>query len=171
LIELYNQKDEKSTSEFAKIGRTFTEFERQKVLRICRKFTLTKGENLMIYREKLEEYRRIKGISCKQWAIDSGVSADTISRILHPENLEKDSPRVNTLQDLCAVLGVELWEVFYCGDTSFVDMQAELTALRAERDALLAENAVLKDRADTMHDKIDELKDEIIATHKYYNKL
>jgi transcriptional regulator with XRE-family HTH domain len=99
------------------------------------------------------------------------VSADTISRILHPENLEKDSPRVNTLQDLCAVLGVELWEVFYCGDTSFVDMQAELTALRAERDALLAENAVLKDRADTMHDKIDELKDEIIATHKYYNKL
>jgi transcriptional regulator with XRE-family HTH domain len=121
----------------------------------------------MIYREKLEEYRRIKGISCKQWAIDSGVSADTISRILHPENLEKDSPRVNTLQDLCAVLGVELWEVFYCGDTSFVDMQAELAALRAERDALLADDAALKIRVETLRDEVNRLKDEMLDIFRF----
>lgn len=132
-------------------------------------FTARKGINM--YRDKLQEYRKEKGISCKQWEIESGVSSDTISRILHPENIEKDSPRVNTLEKLCAVLGVELWEIFYCGDKSFVDLQAELAALKAERDALLTDNAVLKDRADTLREKIDALKDEIIATHKYYNKI
>jgi transcriptional regulator with XRE-family HTH domain len=123
-----------------------------------------------MYRDKLEEIRKAKGMSNKKWSEESGVSLDTIGRVIHPENPEKDSPRVSTLEALCKPLGVELWEIFYVGDRSFVDLQAELNNYRSERDTLLAENGVLKDKNETYRDKIDELKDEIIATHNYYIK-
>ena len=89
-----------------------------------------------MYRCRLEELRKEKGYSYKKWSEESGVSIDTINRIIHPENPDKDSPRINTLEDLCRPLGVELWEIFYVGDRSFVDLQAELAALKAEHDAL-----------------------------------
>lgn len=121
-----------------------------------------------MYRDRLEEIRKEKGYTNKRWSEESGVSIDTISRVIHPENPEKDSPRVNTLEDLCRPLGVELWEVFYMGDRSFVALQAEIAALKAERDALVAENGALKDQVETLRDKVDTLKDEIIATHNFY---
>jgi transcriptional regulator with XRE-family HTH domain len=124
-----------------------------------------------MYRDKLEEFRKEKGISNKKWAEQSGVSIDTIGRIIHPENPEKDSPRVNTLEDLCNALGVELWEIFYVGDRSFVDLQAELTALKSEHDALVSENAVLRSKVESLRDKVDNLKDDLIVTHNYYNKI
>ena len=124
-----------------------------------------------MYRDKLLEFKKEKGISTKQWSIESGISIDTITRIIHPEHPEKDSPRVNTLEDLCKPLGVEIWEIFYMGDRSFVSLQAELTALKAERDALVAENAILKNKIDVQRDKIDILKDQIIDTHNYYINL
>lgn len=116
-----------------------------------------------MYRDKLEELRKEKGFTNKKWSEESGVSLDTIGRIIHPENPEKDSPRVSTLEDLCEPLGVELWEIFYCGDRSFVDLQAELNNLRAERDALLQENGALKDKVETLRDKVDSLTDIIIT--------
>lgn len=124
-----------------------------------------------MYRCRLEELRKEKGLSYKKWSEESEVSVDTIDRVIHPENPKKDSPRVNTLEDLCKVLGVELWEIFYLGDRSFVALQAEIVTLKSERDALVAENAVLKEKIDTLKDKVDSLKDDIIATHNYYNKL
>ena len=123
-----------------------------------------------MYRNRLEEIRIEKNITNKKWSEESGVSIDTIARVTHPENPDKDSPRVNTLEDLCDALGVELWEIFYTGDKSFVSLQAELTALKAERDALLEENGALKDKVETLRDKVDSLKDEIIDTHNYYIK-
>jgi transcriptional regulator with XRE-family HTH domain len=123
-----------------------------------------------MYRDRLEELRKEKGISNKKWAEESGVSVDTIDRIIHPENPEKDSPRVNTLENLCKVLGVELWELFYTGDKSLVVLQAEIHSLNSERDALLVENGALKDKVETLRDKVDSLKDEIIETHKHYIK-
>lgn len=116
-----------------------------------------------MYRDKLEEIRKEKGFTNKKWSEESGVSLDTIGRIIHPENPEKDSPRVSTLEDLCEPLGVELWEIFYVGDRSFVDLQAELNNLRAERDALLQENGALKDKVETLRDKVDSLTDIIIT--------
>ena len=124
-----------------------------------------------MYRERLEELRKEKNITNKKWSEDSGVSIDTIARIIHPENPTKDSPRVNTLEDLCKPLGVELWEIFYMSDRSFVSLQAEIISLKAERDALLAENGALKDKVDTLRDKVDSLKDEIISVHNHYIKL
>ena len=124
-----------------------------------------------MYRDKLEEFRKERNISNKKWAEESGVSVDTINRIIHPENLEKDSPRVNTLEDLCKVLGVELWELFYIGSTSLVDLQSELSTLKAERDSLIAENAVLRDNTGTLQKKVDELKDELLDVYKIMIKL
>lgn len=123
-----------------------------------------------MYRNRLDELRVEKGITIKEWAQKSGVSIDTISRIIHPEHPDKDSPRVNTLEDLCSGLGVELWEIFYMGDKSLVALQAEINSLKAERDALVADNAVLKDQNAALKDKIDVLKDELIAVHSYYIK-
>ena len=113
-----------------------------------------------MYRDRLEEIRKEKGFSSHRWSEESGVSIDTIKRITHPKNPEKDSPCVSTLEDLCKPLGVELWEIFYLGDRSFVSLQAEIATLKAERDALVAENAVLKD-------KVDTLKDDLIDVLKY----
>ena len=78
---------------------------------------------------------------------------------------------VNTLEDLCKGLGVELWEIFYLGDRSFVSLQAEIQSLKAERDALVADNAILKDKIDYLTNKVDTLKDEIIETHRHYNNI
>lgn len=124
-----------------------------------------------MYRDKLEEIRKEKHITHKKWSEDSGVSIDTISRIIHPDNPIKDSPRVNTLEELCKVLGVELWEIFYIGDKSLVSLQAEIVTLKAERDALIAENGALKDKVENLREKIDVLKDEIINTHNHYIKI
>lgn len=121
-----------------------------------------------MYRDKLEEIRKGKGLSTKQWSELSGVSVDTINRIRNPENPEKDSPRVNTLEDLCRPLGVELWEIFYIGDKSLVSLQAEIASLKGERDALIAENGALKNTVDTLHDNVNALKNEIIYVHHYY---
>lgn len=123
-----------------------------------------------MYRCRLEELRKEKGLSYKKWSEESGVSVDTINRIIRPENPGKDSPRVNTLEDLCRPLGVELWEIFYLGDRSFVSLQAENIALKTERDELVAENAVLKSDLETFRIKTDTLKDQIIEIHSYYMK-
>ena len=121
-----------------------------------------------MYREKLEEIRKEKGLSTKKWSELSGVSVDTITRIKNPENPEKDSPRINTLEDLCEPLGVELWEIFYMGDKSLVDLTAEIASLKAERDALIAENGALKNKVDTLCDTVNTLKNELIYTQHYY---
>jgi transcriptional regulator with XRE-family HTH domain len=123
-----------------------------------------------MYREKIEEIRKEKGFTNKRWADESGVSIDTIARIIHPDHPDKDSPRVNTLEELCKPLGVELWEIFYMGDKSFVDLQAELNSIKLERDVLLSELGAANSKIEILRDKVDSLKDEVIATHNYYIK-
>ena len=116
-----------------------------------------------MYRERLEEIIKEKGISHKRLAEESGVSIDTISRIVHPENPQKDSPRVNTLEDLCKVLGVELWEIFYSGDRSFVNLQAENLSLKTERDDLIAQIATLESKNKALQCRVDSLVDVLIS--------
>jgi transcriptional regulator with XRE-family HTH domain len=123
-----------------------------------------------MYRCKLEELRKEKGFSYKKWSEESGVSVDTITRIIHPENPDKDSPRINTLEDLCRPLGVELWEIFYIGDRSFVTLQAEIATLKIAHDDLIAENAILKAKLEAQREKNETLKDQIIEVHNYYIK-
>ena len=125
------------------------------------KYTISEVK-IAMYRCRLEELRREKGLTNKKWSEESGVSVDTIARIIHPENPEKDSPRINTLEDLCKPLGVELWEIFYLGDRSFVSLQSEIVTLKTEHDDLVAENAVLKEKVEALREKNEALKDQII---------
>jgi transcriptional regulator with XRE-family HTH domain len=125
------------------------------------KYTISEVK-IAMYRCRLEELRKEKGLTNKKWSEESGVSVDTIARIIHPENPEKDSPRINTLEDLCKPLGVELWEIFYLGDRSFVSLQSEIVTLKTEHDDLVAENAVLKERVEALREKNEALKDQII---------
>lgn len=123
-----------------------------------------------MYRCMLEELRKEKGFSYKKWSEESGISVDTITRIIHPENPDKDSPRVNTLEDLCKPLGVEVWEIFYLGDRSFISLQTEILNLKTAHDELIAENAILKKQIENEKEKNSSLKDQIIDIHTYYMK-
>lgn len=116
-----------------------------------------------MYRDRLEEIRKEKGISHKKWSEESGVSVDTINRITHSDHPEKDSPRVNTLEDLCEVLGVDLWEIFYSGDRSFVNLQAENLSLKTERDDLIAQIAILESKNKSLQCRVDSLVDVLIS--------
>ena len=115
-----------------------------------------------MYRDKLVEIVKAKGLTYKKWSELSDVSIDTITRIVHSEIPDKDSPRVATLEVLCKPLGIELWELFYMGDQSLVALQAEISALKAERDNLLTENGALNAKVELLRDKVDSLTDIII---------
>lgn len=123
-----------------------------------------------MWRDKLLEIKKAKGISTKTMAERSGLPAETITRILTSKNIKTEDPRIHTISIMCDALGVELWEVFYQGDKGLVDLHAEIASLKAEHDALVAENGALKDRVETLRDRVDELKDELIATHNHYTK-
>lgn len=123
-----------------------------------------------MWRDRLNEIKKEKGITTKMMSDRSGISIDTITRILTSKDAKTDSPRINTIADLCNALGVEVWEIFYTGEKSLVILNAEIDSLKAERDNLIAENGALKNKVDTLRDKVDSLKDEIISTHNYYIK-
>lgn len=124
-----------------------------------------------MFLKRMFEIQKEKGISTRQWSEESGVSIDTIHRLKSLGEGEKDSTRISTLEQLRKPLGVELWELFYIGEKSFVALQAEIAALKEERDALLSAKAVLEARAGTLELRVNELKDDIIDTHKYYMKI
>lgn len=123
-----------------------------------------------MYRCKLEELCKEKGFSFKKLSELSGVSVDTITRVIRPKNPEKDSLNVDTLERICTALDVEPWVLFYSDDRSFASLQAECDILKAERDELLAEVAVLRTKVETLREKNEALKDQIIETHNYYIK-
>ena len=124
-----------------------------------------------MWRDKFIEIKKAKGISTKSLSDSTGISVDTIKRILNTEYQPKEGPRVDTIATLCQALGVEVWEVFFVGDKSFIDMQAELAALKSERDSLVADNAVLRNQVEELHKKVEDLKDELLDTHRYYIKI
>lgn len=78
-----------------------------------------------MWKDRIIDIKKEKGISTREIADRSGVSVDTIHRITRRENV--DSIRLDTLTDIVEKgLGVELWEIFSA------PMQAEITALKAE---------------------------------------
>ena len=121
-----------------------------------------------MWRDKINEIRKEKGLTTQMISerTPSHIAPETIGRALKSTH-GTDSPRIDTILEICAALGIEAWEIFYIGDKSFAASQAEITILKNERDALVAKNAVLKDKVAAMRDKIDELKDDLITLQKY----
>lgn len=84
-----------------------------------------------MWRDRVIEIKKEKGLTTREISERSGVSVDTIHRITRRENV--DSIRLDTLTDIAERgLGVELWEIFSA------PMQSEIAALKEE-------NAKLKD--------------------------
>ena len=121
--------------------------------------------------ELYKEQHATKGLTQKSLSDLSGVSVDTISRLLSPTYISKEGPGIENVISICNAFGIEPWELFYTGDKTFVAVQAELIAVRTERDTLALENAVLKSENDRLHTKVDTLRDEIIDAHKSYHKI
>lgn len=113
--------------------------------------------------DNINAIRKEKGITIKMMAERADLPLETIQRIWDGTT---ENPRLDTMKRIATALEVELWELFFTGDKSFVSMRNELISLRTERDALVADNAVLKDKYGTLRDKVDELKDELIDALK-----
>ena len=132
-----------------------------------------------MWRDKIIEAKKAQGITTKQMAERiKTLPEETIRRILSGKT---QTPRVDTVLDLGAAVGLSPYEIFeeassYVGGESFKVLQAELEALKAERESMIAENTALKDEVITLSHRNDilkiklELKEEIILTHKYYIK-
>ena len=124
-----------------------------------------------MWREKIIEAKKAKGLSTKTMSekSPSHMPEETITRIL---NGKTEFPRIDSVLDLCAQVGISPWELFAettsrISDRSIIAMQEEVDMLKFERDALLRENGVLKDKVETQRTQIESLKDEIIATHNH----
>ena len=120
-----------------------------------------------MWRDRIIEIKKEKGLSTKALSERSGISEETITRMLHGKT---DGANINTLADLCNALGIELWEIFYPHDAKSIFFQAENEALKTEIASLISENVALKSKNEELRDKIDLLKDKIIETHEYYTK-
>ena len=116
-----------------------------------------------IFIDNIKAVKKEKGITTKMIAERADLPLETVQRILDGTT---ENPRLDTIKRISDALEVELWELFFIGDKTFIAMQNELVSLRTERDALVAENAVLKDRVETLRDKVDTLKDDLIAALK-----
>lgn len=121
-----------------------------------------------MWRDRIIEIKKEKSMSTKTLAERSGISEETINRMLHGKT---DDPRITTLSDLCGALGVEMWEIFYPHDAQFIFAQAENDALKTEVASLITENISLKNKIETLREKIDDLKDEIIIAQRNYIEL
>ena len=118
--------------------------------------------------DNINAIRKEKGITTKMMAERADLPLETIQRVLDGTT---ENPRLDTMKRIANALEVELWELFFTGDKSFVSMQKELISLRTERDALVVESATQKITIEFLREKNDKLKDQIIDTHTYYMNL
>lgn len=121
-----------------------------------------------MWRARIIEIKKQKGISSKMLSERSGIPVDTIQRILNAKTDVKDVPRLNTLIDICNALEIDVWRLFYTGDDRFLELTNELEYLRKERDELIADNATKQAQVTFLTNKVDELKDKLIETHEFY---
>ena len=109
--------------------------------------------------------RKEKGITTRMLAERADLPLETVQRILDGTT---ENPRLDTMKRIADALEVELWELFFTGERSFVTMQTELISLRTERDTLVAENAILKTKVENLREKNEVLKDRLLDVHDYY---
>jgi transcriptional regulator with XRE-family HTH domain len=115
-----------------------------------------------MWRERIIETRKAKGITTKMMSEISRIPVETITRIL---NEKTDDPRISTVLALGEAVGLSPWELFaepnaLVAYQSLLTLQAEIDDLKAERDALAAENATLKSAAADANSKAADLKIE-----------
>lgn len=132
-----------------------------------------------MWRERIIETKKAKGISTKMMAEKSRMPAETITRIL---NSKTEFPRIDTVLDLGESVGLSPWELFaeptdVANYQNFWALQEEVNVLKADMEVFSNENAALKSKIAELKTYNERLllelkhKEEIIAIHNYYNKL
>ena len=139
-----------------------------------------------MWREKIIEAKKAKNITTKMMSEKVRLPDQTICRILSGKTA---TPRIDTVLDLGASVGLSAWELFsdttsVLGDKNLVTLQEELDQANAALSALRSEFASLSEEATNLkvenvtlkaeNDLLklnNEHKDEIIRLHNYYNSL
>lgn len=139
-----------------------------------------------MWRDRIVEAKKEKNITTKMMSEKVRLPDQTITRILSGKT---ETPRIDTVLDLGAAVGLSPWELF--SDTTSVisgknlsilqeeldNANAALKALQAEFASLSEEHTVLKLKIVSLQAENDMLrmklehKEEIIRLHNYYNSL
>ena len=125
-----------------------------------------------MWRDRILEAKKEKGISTKCMAEYAGMTEKTVSSILHGKTQE---PYISTVITLGASVGLSPVEIFtetglVVGNQDLAALQAEVDRLNSELDVVKAERDQLVADKIALSDKVSKLKDEIIDLHKYYIK-
>ena len=84
-----------------------------------------------MWRDRIAEIKREKGITTREISERSGVSVDTISRILKREDAE--APRIDTIAIIAEKgLGVSLGDIFAQDSAEIAELKAEVARLKDE---------------------------------------
>lgn len=137
-----------------------------------------------MWRERIIEAKKAKNVTTKMMSEKVRLPEQTITRILSGKT---ETPRIDTVLDLGASVGLSPWELFsdstsVLGDKNLSMLQEELdqanaalTALQAEFASLSAETTELKVTNVTLQAENDMLRiklehsEEIIRLHNHYN--
>ena len=123
--------------------------------------------------EKIIETKKAKNITTKTMSEKTQIPVETITRILHGKT---EFPRIDTVLELGASVGLTPWELF-AESTFIIGDKAEVDRLNTELAIAQAEIAVLKDKVTALEgeNKILSIKleyeEKLVAVHNYYNKL
>jgi transcriptional regulator with XRE-family HTH domain len=139
-----------------------------------------------MWRESIIEAKKAKNITTKTMSEKVRLPEQTIARILSGKT---ETPRIDTVLDLGAAVGLSPWELFaettaVLGDKNLSTLQEELdqanaalSALQAEFSSLSAEatelrvsNVTLQAENDMLRTKLEH-KEEIIELHNYYKSV
>jgi transcriptional regulator with XRE-family HTH domain len=139
-----------------------------------------------MWRESIIEAKKAKNITTKTMSEKVRLPEQTIARILSGKT---ETPRIDTVLDLGAAVGLSPWELFaettaVLGDKNLSALQEELdqanaalSALQAEFSSLSAEttelrvaNVTLQAENDMLRTKLEH-KEEIIELHNYYKSV
>lgn len=136
-----------------------------------------------MWREKIIEAKKAKNITTKMMTEKVRLPEQTITRILSGKT---ETPRIDTVLDLGASVGLSPWELFsdttsVLGDknlsmlqeeldkanAALTALQAEFASLSEEATGLKVQNVTLQAENDMLQMKL-ELKEEIIRLHNRY---
>lgn len=139
-----------------------------------------------MWREKITEAKKAKNITTKMMSEKVRLPEQTITRILSGKTA---TPRIDTVLDLGAAVGLSPWELFSETTAVLSDknlsllqeemdkanaalsaLQTEFASLSAEATDLRVKNVELQAENDMLRTKLEH-KEEIIALHNYYNSL
>ena len=136
-----------------------------------------------MWREQIIEAKKAKGITTKMMSEKVRLPEQTITRILSGKTA---TPRIDTVLDLGASVGLSAWELFSettsvlgdknltmlqeeldCANAALTALQAEFASLSEETTNLKVENVTLKAENNLLKQTLEH-KEEIISLHNYY---